>query len=104
MRLFDAYMMHQRICRAVIQMCHSSVAVMLRDLCNKGGETSMDSPLETALIDGNFVSIRMQQGLSVSDWLCLRVKSSLLVGDHELLFRSATGRSLACRCQIPSRS
>jgi hypothetical protein len=80
MRLFDAYMMHQRICRAVIQMCHSSVVPMLRDLCNKGGETSMDSPLETALIDGNFVSIRMQRGLSVSDWLCLRVKSSLLVG------------------------
>jgi hypothetical protein len=40
----------------------------------------MDSPLETALIDGNFVSIRMKQGLSVSDWLCLRVKSSSLLG------------------------
>src|SRR5271154_1171972 len=46
MRLFDAYMMHQRICRAVIQMCHSSVASMLQDLYNKGGDTSMDSPLK----------------------------------------------------------
>jgi hypothetical protein len=52
---------------------------MLRDLCNKGGDTSMDSPLETALIDGNFVSIRMQRGLSASDWLCLR-EELLLMG------------------------
>jgi hypothetical protein len=50
----------------------------------------MDSPLETALIDGNFVSIRMQRGLSVSDWFSLRVKSFLLVGSMGLGFRSAT--------------
>jgi hypothetical protein len=78
-------------------MCHSSVASMPRDLCNKGGDTSMDSPLEAALIDGNFVSIRMQRGLSVSDWLCLR-EELLLVGDRKLCSgrqRSILGLSLS---------
>jgi hypothetical protein len=31
-------------------------------------------------MDGNFDPIRKQQGLSISDWLCLRFKSSSLRG------------------------
>ena len=53
---------------------------MLGDLCDNGGDSGLDSPLEAVLIDGNFDPIWMQRGLSVSDWLCLRVKSSFLQG------------------------
>jgi hypothetical protein len=84
-------------------MCHSSVASMLQGLCDNGGDAGMGSPLETALIDGNFVSIRMKRGLSVSDWFCLRVKSSSLLRPWAF-FRSATVDLRVVAIEFPPKS
>lgn len=81
-RVLASYMMHQTMSRAA-PCVMVPLASMLQKLCDNGGDAGLDPqlpPLKSALVDGNFDQIWMQRGLSVSDWLRLRVKSSSLRG------------------------
>ena len=56
----------------------------------------LDSPLEALLIDGNFDPVWTLHGMSISDWLCLRVESSFWAGVQDLC-PECNGRSSGCR-------